>query len=360
MVKMNHLEEAKMKQCQLKYQNPEATRREIFNVVKQYKSLRVNSASFVFNDGSSQDLFKLQGTIPVMFKGSVYNIPICIWLMDTHPNNAPMCYVEPTAEMTIKVSMYVDHNGKIYLPYLHDWVPHSSDLLGLIQVMIVTFGEHPPVFAKRNTQATPYPTQPSFIPLPGGEMNATSMNPYPHFVQNPPYGGGMPPPYPSTSASGFGGYPSFPSYSTSGYPPSPYSPAAYPPAKQPSPPMPAMNSGNSDTITEEHIRASLISAVGDKLRRRLIEQHSQLQAELETLRRTQQELTNGSSKLTDLFNKLQKEKQELDKNVNILQDKETELEREIAKLSENQSIDVDEAVTTIAPLYKQYVIKSKI
>lgn len=120
--------------------------------------------------------------------------------------------------------------------------------------------------------------------------------------------------------------------------------------------MPAMNSGSSDTITEEHIRASLISAVGDKLRRRLIEQHSQLQAELETLRRTQQELTNGSSKLTDLFNKLQKEKQELDKNVNILQDKETELEREIGKLSENQSIDVDEAVTTIAPLYKQYVM----
>ncbi|XP_015121937.1 tumor susceptibility gene 101 protein [Diachasma alloeum] len=353
MVKMNHMDEAKLKQCLLKYQNPEVTRREILNVMKEYKSLHGNSESFVFNDGSCQELFNLQGTIPVMFKGSVYNIPICIWLMDTHPNNAPMCYVRPTADMTIKVSMYVDHNGKIYLPYLHDWVPHSSDLLGLIQVMIVTFGEHPPVFAKRSTQATPYPAQPSFMPLPGGEMNAGSMTPYPHFVSNPPYGSGIPPPYPPAGGSGFGGYPSFPSYSTSGYPASPYSPTPYPPTKQPSPPMPAMNSGNSDTITEEHIRASLISAVGDKLRRRLIEQHSQLQAELETLRRTQQELTNGSSKLTDLFNKLQKEKQELDKNINILQDKETELEREIAKLSINQSIDVDEAVTTIAPLYKQ-------
>lgn len=45
--------------------------------------------------------------------------------MDTHPNNAPMCYVKPTADMHIKVSMFVDHNGKIYLPYLHDWVPVS-------------------------------------------------------------------------------------------------------------------------------------------------------------------------------------------------------------------------------------------
>lgn len=61
----------------------------------------------------------------VSFLGSCYNIPICIWLMDTHPNNAPMCYVKPTADMHIKVSMFVDHNGKIYLPYLHDWVPVS-------------------------------------------------------------------------------------------------------------------------------------------------------------------------------------------------------------------------------------------
>jgi hypothetical protein len=58
--------------------------------------------------------------------GNVYNIPICIWLMDTHPYNAPMCYVKPTSDMHIKVSMFVDHNGKIYLPYLHDWVPVSN------------------------------------------------------------------------------------------------------------------------------------------------------------------------------------------------------------------------------------------
>lgn len=49
--------------------------------------------------------------------------------MDTHPNNAPMCYVKPTADMHIKVSMFVDHNGKIYLPYLHDWVPVSRFII---------------------------------------------------------------------------------------------------------------------------------------------------------------------------------------------------------------------------------------
>ena len=117
--------------------------------------------------------------------------------------------------------------------------------------------------------------------------------------------------------------------------------------------MPGTSEGNTGTITEEHIRASLISAISDKLRRRLREQFFQLQAELETLRRTQQELSNGSTRLNELLDKLSKEKQELEKSIIILQDKDSELEKEMKKLSDNQSIDVDEAVTTIAPLYKQ-------
>lgn len=35
---------------------------------------------------------------------------------------------------------------------------NSSDLLGLIQVMIVTFGDQPPVFAKPKDADLPYPT----------------------------------------------------------------------------------------------------------------------------------------------------------------------------------------------------------
>lgn len=46
---------------------------------------------------------------------------------------------------------------------------------------------------------------------------------------------------------------------------------------------------------------------------------------------------------------------ELDKNISILKDKEKELEKDIERLSEQQPLDVDEAVTTTAPLYKQYV-----
>ncbi|XP_076622549.1 tumor susceptibility gene 101 [Colletes latitarsis] len=350
MVKMSPLDEGKIKQGVLKYQHPETTKKHVHSVLSLYKGLQCEVEPFVFNDGSRKELINLQGTIPVSYKGNCYNIPVCIWLMDTHPNNAPMCYVKPTADMNIKVSMFVDHNGKIYLPYLHDWLPHSSDLLSLIQIMIVTFGENPPVYAKarRDTlpNTTPYPM--SIVHGPGGSN-------FPPYLQNSQYTGGsnvVYPPYMPTSSTGFR-YHGYEPYggTASNYPPQGYN-FPYPSTTQPSPTIPGTASG-SGTIGEEHIRASLLSAVEDKLKRRLKEQFSQLVAELETLRRTQQELMSGSDHLNDLFDRLKKEKAELKKNINILQDKETELEKEISKLSDNQSIDVDEAVTTIAPLYKQ-------
>lgn len=363
MVKMTtHHDETKIRQRLTKYQNPDITRKHVISVLNNYKGLQYEVEKFVFNDGSYKELLNLQGTIPVPFKGVYYNIPICIWLMDTHPNNAPMCYVKPTSDMNIKESMYVDYNGKIYLPYLHDWVPHTSDLLSLIHVMIVTFGEQPPVYAnsRRETQhsSTPYPIQP-FMPVPGSGMHVPG-NTFPPYPQNSQYASGANAyaPYPAASGSSnfpfpgpYGSYGGTPNYPSQGYGGSSYPP--YPPATQPSPTLPGSSTGGSGTITEEHIRASLLSAVEDKLRRRLKEQFSQLQAELETLQRTQQELTSGSVHLSDLFEKLKKEKAELEKNITILQDKEAELEKEIGILGDNQLIDVDEAVTTIAPLYKQ-------
>ena len=61
--------------------------------------------------------------------GRTYNIPIVIWLMDTHPTHAPMCYVDPTPDMCLKPSKNMDHSGRIYLPYLHNWTAVSSEIL---------------------------------------------------------------------------------------------------------------------------------------------------------------------------------------------------------------------------------------
>lgn len=53
--------------------------------------------------------------------GKTYNIPICIYLMDTHPYNPPIIYVKPTSTMQIKPGRHVDAVGRVYLPYLHEW-----------------------------------------------------------------------------------------------------------------------------------------------------------------------------------------------------------------------------------------------
>lgn len=67
-----------------------------------------------------------------------------------------------------------------------------------------------------------------------------------------------------------------------------------------------MNSGG--TITEEHIKASLLSAIEDKVRRRFNEQMAQNKAELDILQHSQRELTTGKNKLDSILTNLNKEK----------------------------------------------------
>lgn len=337
-------DEAVLKVYLSKYKHREITSREVINLIQVYRSLTYRVEAFVFNNGVQKDLLNLEGTIPVNYKGSYYNIPVCIWLMDTHPQNAPLCFVKPTPDMSIKVSRYVDNSGKVYLPYLHEWKPNASTLQALVQCMITAFSELPPVFSKpRNENRAPYPVS-SFMPQPAGYPYPTVSPPQPGYPSVAPYPTTSNLPYPNYGTP----YPG--SVNTNGPPTfSPPNTTPYPPVAN-YVPGPDVAGG---TITEEHIKASLLSAVEDKLRRRLKEQSQQSQAELETLRRTQQELREGKSRLEDILTRLQRERTELDKNVTILQEKEKELQSAVEHLGEQESVDVDEAVVTTAPLYSQ-------
>ena len=81
------------------YRNSESCKREILAVLHHYRGLQPKQTSYAFNDGRSRDLLCLEGTIPVPYRGSSYNIPVSIYVLDTHPTHAPICYVRPTAEM---------------------------------------------------------------------------------------------------------------------------------------------------------------------------------------------------------------------------------------------------------------------
>ncbi|XP_050539398.1 tumor susceptibility gene 101 protein [Daktulosphaira vitifoliae] len=378
---MIRIEESRLKSYLTMYKFPEQTKKEIIKALNSYHGLICNYETFLFSNRIEKKLINLSGTIPVIFKGTTYHIPICIWLMDTHPNNAPICYVKPTVDMRIKMSMYVDHNGKIYLPYLHNWTPTTSNLLELIGIMTVTFSETPPVYSVTRTDPAvnpvPYPTQ-----MPYSGNNSNVMLPYPPISSQPTsatsnipttyhsntttpyplYNSQFPTPsYPTSSANtaSFAPYtPPYPIQNSSHNIPYPQQNTSVKPEYPPYPTsgnLPNTATGLSDggTITEEHIKASLLSAIEDKVRRRFNEQMAQNKAELDILLQSQRELTLGKNKLDSILTSLNKEKIELEQNIQVLRDKEIELEIAISKLSVEDNIDIDDAVTTTAPLYKQ-------
>ncbi|XP_005153345.1 tumor susceptibility gene 101 protein [Melopsittacus undulatus] len=324
--------ESQLKKMLAKYKYRDLTIQETTSVITQYKDLKPVMDSYVFNDGSSRELMSLSGTIPVPYRGNTYNIPICLWLLDTYPFNPPICFVKPTSSMTIKTGKHVDANGKIYLPYLHEWKYPQSDLLELIQVMIVVFGEEPPVFSRPTASSSypPYqatgPPNTSYVPgIPGG------ISPYPAgSTPNPSY-----PNYP------FSGGVQFPATTSVPYYPS-------------QPPVTTVGPSRDGTISEDTIRASLISAVSDKLRWRMKEEMDRAQAELNALKRTEEDLKKGHQKLEEMVTRLDQEVAEVDKNIELLKKKDEELSSALEKM-ENQSEnnDIDEVIIPTAPLYKQ-------
>ena len=64
---------------------------------------------------------RVRDSVPVSCAGNMYNIPLQLWIMDSHPYNPPMVYVRPTNTMQIKSGRYVDMNGKVDMPFLREW-----------------------------------------------------------------------------------------------------------------------------------------------------------------------------------------------------------------------------------------------
>lgn len=70
---------------------------------------------------------------------------------------------------------------------------------------------------------------------------------------------------------------------------------------------PCAGPSRDGTISEDTIRASLISAVSDKLRWRMKEEMDRAQAELNALKRTEEDLKKGHQKLEEMVTRLDQE-----------------------------------------------------
>jgi ESCRT-I complex subunit TSG101 len=67
---------------------------EITRVTSSTKTLYPSVDSFMTHEGKSNTLIKLIGTVPIRFRGNMYNIPVCVWLVQNFPLVAPLVYVQ--------------------------------------------------------------------------------------------------------------------------------------------------------------------------------------------------------------------------------------------------------------------------
>ncbi|KAF8032220.1 hypothetical protein BT93_D1213 [Corymbia citriodora subsp. variegata] len=141
-------------------------RQHLLALASAYPSLEPKTASFTHNDGRTVNLLQADGTVPMPFQGVTYNIPVVIWLMESYPRHPPCVYVNPTRDMVIKrPHPHVNPSGLVSVPYLHNWVYPSSNLIDLVRNLSLVFAREPPLYSHRRP-AAPAPPSPSPSPSP--------------------------------------------------------------------------------------------------------------------------------------------------------------------------------------------------
>lgn len=112
--------------------------------------LRPTTEPLMLNDGSSTPpVLLLRGTLPMTYRGVTYNIPIDMYLPPPYPLRPPTVFIRPVASMAIKKNhQHVGLDGRVYLPYLHEWRPTTHALRELAVWMSSLFGSEPPCYAK--------------------------------------------------------------------------------------------------------------------------------------------------------------------------------------------------------------------
>ncbi|KAJ2618004.1 suppressor protein stp22 of temperature-sensitive alpha-factor receptor and arginine permease [Coemansia sp. RSA 1365] len=130
-----------------RFSNPQQVYQQVDAALTQFRSLQPKIAEYIADDGVRQALLCLHGTLPVVFHGATFNIPVVFWFPRMFPEHSPLAYVTPTRAMVVKVGRHVDERGRVYHPYLASWRT-SSTLNELFRSLIAVFSAEPPVFSR--------------------------------------------------------------------------------------------------------------------------------------------------------------------------------------------------------------------
>ena len=140
------------------------------------------------------------------------------------------------------------------------------------------------------------------------------------------------------------------------YPPSSGQPASqnlpYPGGSTPWTPTPNPSSQPSQ-VSQDAIKASMVSAVEDMLKRKFREDAEQLSTELLSLRQTNSELESGKKRIESILKNIETEKADVQTRTQAIEDRRKEIETALAKLKTTQLPPIDDIVTAPYPLYRQ-------
>jgi ESCRT-I complex subunit TSG101 len=321
------------------YAYPDLTRKDITSATNAYHALRPATEYFTFNDGTSRQLIKLNGVIPINYKGSTYNFPLDVYFVESHPYNPPMVFVRPTSTMVIKASRHVDTNGQVYHPYISEWSHPRSETKELLKILQQLFGESPPLYTRTaTTPAATTASQPSGNLGPGYPTTGPAI-PTPYGYPNMPYSG----------------YPYGSGWSSNPTPGLPYPSGNNMPYPYPNPGNANPGGYNAATITEDHVRMSLLSAVEDRIRYHFREVEATRMSELEVLRHTKETLEKNRSTLEERIQKAKREKEEVQAALEEVRKSNQQMETALKDMEKEETFNVDEAIDATHPLYKQMV-----
>jgi ESCRT-I complex subunit TSG101 len=145
------------------YRDPSRVDRDAASLLKSSAGVHLTPgiAPLVENNGDSSHCLVLQGTIAMVFRGQTYQLLVDIYLPPGYPIRPPVSYVRLAPSMYLKENhAHVGSDGMVYLPYTHEWNPHSHTLIEMVIAMSSVFSADPPVFT-RSTPAPPPPPPPS-------------------------------------------------------------------------------------------------------------------------------------------------------------------------------------------------------
>ncbi|XP_062843862.1 E3 ubiquitin-protein ligase RNF31 [Trichomycterus rosablanca] len=121
---------------------------EVRDVTAAFLDLHLYVGYYYYPNNDRKKLVCLRGTVPVIYEGTQYNIPVCIWLHETHPQNPPRCLVCPVASMVINSrSSSVNEQGHVLLHCLSNWKSNWSNLSIVLEEMVAAFQRESPLFS---------------------------------------------------------------------------------------------------------------------------------------------------------------------------------------------------------------------